>query len=109
MIVYDCMDELSAFRGAPPQLTLREAELLGRAHVGFTGGQQAASRPSAAAIPTFMPSPAAWTSTTSSGRARWIVNRRTRRGYRVRKLGFYGVLDERFDTDLVAPAAAARP
>lgn len=37
-IVYDCMDELSLFRGAPPELVRREAELLALADVVFAGG-----------------------------------------------------------------------
>ena len=37
-IVYDCMDELSAFRFAPPALKQNEAELLKRSDVVFTGG-----------------------------------------------------------------------
>ena len=36
--VYDCMDELSLFRGAPPELVRRERELLGLADVVFAGG-----------------------------------------------------------------------
>jgi glycosyltransferase involved in cell wall biosynthesis len=39
-IVYDCMDELSQFRGAPPELILRERELLTCADVVFCGGQK---------------------------------------------------------------------
>ena len=37
-IVYDCMDELSLFRGAPPELVKRERELLAVADVVFAGG-----------------------------------------------------------------------
>ncbi len=37
-IVYDCMDELSLFRGAPPELVRRERELLAAADVVFAGG-----------------------------------------------------------------------
>jgi len=37
-IVYDCMDELSKFRGAPPELVRRERELLAVADVVFAGG-----------------------------------------------------------------------
>lgn len=37
-VVYDCMDELSHFQGAPPELVERERELLRRADVVFTGG-----------------------------------------------------------------------
>lgn len=39
-IVYDCMDELSQFRGAPPELVNQEKRLLNRADVVFTGGYQ---------------------------------------------------------------------
>src|SRR5919202_4338510 len=37
-VIYDCMDELSAFLHAPPQLLQREAELLELADLVFTGG-----------------------------------------------------------------------
>ena len=37
-IVYDCMDELSQFRGAPKELQEREHRLLGIADVVFAGG-----------------------------------------------------------------------
>jgi glycosyltransferase involved in cell wall biosynthesis len=37
-IVYDCMDELSLFRGAPPELVRRERELLALADLVFAGG-----------------------------------------------------------------------
>lgn len=37
--VFDCMDELSAFSGAPQQMKDREAELMRRATLVFTGGQ----------------------------------------------------------------------
>lgn len=40
LTVYDCMDELSQFKGAPPELLEREAELLARADVVFTGGRK---------------------------------------------------------------------
>lgn len=37
-VVYDCMDELAQFRFAPPELLPRERHLLERADVVFTGG-----------------------------------------------------------------------
>ncbi len=37
-VFYDCMDELSLFRGAPPELVRRESELLALADVVFAGG-----------------------------------------------------------------------
>src|ERR1043166_4290487 len=38
--VYDCMDELSQFAGAPVELVEREAALLARADVVFAGGRR---------------------------------------------------------------------
>jgi len=38
-VVYDCMDELSAFKNAPPELHTKEAELFARADLVFTGGR----------------------------------------------------------------------
>ena len=37
-VVYDCMDELSAFRGAPPALVECERQLMSEADLMFTGG-----------------------------------------------------------------------
>jgi UDP-galactopyranose mutase len=37
--IYDCMDELSAFKGAHPELLNNERKLFGRADLVFTGGQ----------------------------------------------------------------------
>lgn len=38
-VVYNCMDELSAFKNAPPALKNNKAELFRRADLVFTGGQ----------------------------------------------------------------------
>jgi hypothetical protein len=40
MIVYDCMDELTQFQGAPPTLHERERELTRRADLIFCGGRK---------------------------------------------------------------------
>jgi hypothetical protein len=39
LVVYDCMDEPSAFKSSPPAGKWREAELLKLADVVFTSGQ----------------------------------------------------------------------
>ncbi|MBS0659331.1 MAG: glycosyltransferase [Verrucomicrobia bacterium] len=41
-VVYDCMDQLSQFHGAPPELIEREAQLLELADVVFAGGPKMA-------------------------------------------------------------------
>ncbi|NJL96090.1 MAG: glycosyltransferase family 1 protein, partial [Anaerolineae bacterium] len=110
MLVYDVMDELSAFKGAPPQLREWEARMLARANLVFTGGvslyQSRASHntsthlfPSGVEIEHFaraanryaFPRPADLPS--GSGPV----------------LGYYGVIDERMDLPLLALMAAARP
>jgi glycosyltransferase involved in cell wall biosynthesis len=40
LTVYDCMDELSKFRCAPPDIARRETDLLAQAQVVFTGGRK---------------------------------------------------------------------
>jgi glycosyltransferase involved in cell wall biosynthesis len=107
-VVYDCMDELSAFAGAPAELTVLEDDLFRRAHLVFTGGQRLyeAKRerhPSVHAFPS------------SVDINHFSRARRTRtqpadqapiRGVR---LGFFGVIDERMDYDLLRDVAALRP
>ncbi|WP_174291959.1 UDP-galactopyranose mutase [Sphingomonas bacterium] len=101
--VYDCMDELSAFRFAPPELLALEAELLAAADLVFTGGHSLyeAKRDRHADVRPF-PS--------SVDVAHFAQARHCEpgRGDAVR-LGFYGVIDERMDLDLVAYLADARP
>lgn len=107
-IVYDCMDELAQFRGAPPELIDRERELIDAADVVFTGGQELylkkskqhpnvhffgcaveydhfAQAQESGPIPddlAAIPSP---------------------------RVGWFGVVDERVDYDLLREAAALRP
>ncbi len=109
LIVYDVMDELSQFKYASPRLRQQEENLLARADLVFAGGpslyeaRQARHRdvhlfPSgvdqghfARALDPALPLPPA-----------------------IRELphpllGFFGVIDERVDLDLLARVAALRP
>ena len=108
LTVYDCMDELSAFRGAPPELVQRERELLERADLVFTGGYSIweAKRElhdNAFAFPS------------SVDVAHFAEARRTQADPDDQaeipqpRLGFSGVIDERFDIELVARVAEQRP
>ncbi|WP_437669418.1 glycosyltransferase family 1 protein [Sorangium sp. So ce131] len=108
VIVYDCMDELSAFRGAPPALRERERELFSRADLVFTGGQslyeaKRAQHPSVHAFPSSVDA-------AHFGRAReGIEDPEDQRGVARPRLGFFGVIDERMDLDLIARLAEERP
>jgi glycosyltransferase involved in cell wall biosynthesis len=106
--VYDAMDELSKFRFAPVKLLELEAELLEKADIVFTGGSSLyeAKKDRHDNIHCF-PS--------SVDRAHFCKARA--RGFDPAdqedlprpRLGFYGVIDERFDTELLAKAAELRP
>lgn len=107
-VVYDCMDELSHFHGAPPELVKRERELFGIADLVFTGGHslyeaKRAHHPSAHAFPS------------SVDAAHFEKARRHRpdpddqREIPRPRLGFFGVVDERMDLALIDGIAAARP
>ncbi len=104
-VVYDCMDELSAFRFAPPQLTQRESELLRVADLVLTGGPSlyASKRDRHPDVHCFPSSvDAAHFSRTPPEHPSQVELPRPR-------LGYYGVIDERLDLDLLAAVAQARP
>lgn len=108
VVVYDCMDELSAFKGAPPVMIEREAELYKRADLVFTGGQSLyeAKRnlhPNVYAFPSSIErAHFAQAKTLTEEPADQIDIPHPR-------LGFYGVIDERMDLELLGGIAQARP
>ena len=109
VMVYDCMDELSLFRGASPRLALLERQLLKRADLVFTGGRSLheAKRklhPRTHLFPSSV-------DTAHFGRARSdaAADPADQAGLPEPRIGFFGVLDERIDFALVDSVAAARP
>ncbi len=107
-IVYDCMDELSAFRFADPLLVEREAELIRRADVMFTGGYSLyeAKRAAHADIHPF---PSAVEREHFAAARTGLPDPGDQAGISHPRLGFYGVIDERVDLALIDAVAAARP
>ncbi|WP_122584571.1 glycosyltransferase family 1 protein [Pseudomonas viridiflava] len=107
-IIYDCMDELSAFKGAPPELIDMEQDLLERADVVFTGGHSlweakkerhsnVHSMPSSVDIEHFATA------------RRGLSDPPDQQDIPRPRLGFFGVIDERFDIELIRQVASARP
>jgi glycosyltransferase involved in cell wall biosynthesis len=108
-IVYDCMDELSQFRGAPREIVEREKSLLEIADVVFTGGRKL------------------WESKRQlNGNCHFYgcgvevdhFNRALQpelpipgdvAGLSKPVLGYFGVVDERLDYELIEKLAAAHP
>jgi UDP-galactopyranose mutase len=107
-IVYDCMDELSAFKGAPPALRFHEAELFNRADLVFTGGQSLyeAKRKQHRSVHAFPSS----IDVKHFAQARKITeDPADQKDIPHPRLGFFGVIDERLDIELIKGLAEARP
>ena len=105
-IVYDCMDELSAFRNAPAHLLQRESHVLEIANVVFTGGPglYRAKRGKNANTWCFPSSVDAG----HFGKARACASADARSDARP-QLGFFGVIDERLDLELLEEVSRRRP
>lgn len=107
-IVYDCMDELSGFRGAPPGLRNAEAELFRRADVVFTGGQSIYEskkqlHPNVHAFPSSIDA-------SHFNQARQIrTDPEDQAAIPHPRLGFAGVIDERLDIPLLRAVATQKP
>jgi len=105
-IVYDCMDELSQFPDAPPELAERERELFDCADVVFTGGPdlyRAKQRlhPYVHCFPSSV-------DVNHFASANSIPDSREQARLPRPRLGFFGVIDDRMDLDILRGAAAAR-
>jgi UDP-galactopyranose mutase len=108
LAIYDCMDELSAFQGAPPELVALELALFRRVDVVFVGGESLyqIKRQQHTNVHCF-PS--------SIDRAHFAAARQARsdppdqRLISHPRIGFFGVLDERLDRSLLAALAVQHP
>lgn len=107
-VVYDCMDELSAFRNPPPHLERREEALLEIADVVFSGGPSLYH-----AKKHRNPNVHCFPSSVDASHFRQALDRNIAHPASLRlpgpRLGFYGVIDERFDCALVEQLADAHP
>lgn len=108
VVVYDCMDELAAFKEAPPALRQCEAELFSRADLVFTGGQslyesKVNQHPNVYAFPSSI-------DRAHFAQARTLIEDPADQvNIPHPRLGFFGVIDERMDLDLLDGIAQARP
>lgn len=106
--VYDCMDELSAFKGADSQLPAFEKKLFRYVDLVFTGGQslyeaKCNQHSSVHAFPSSIDA-------THFGKARMATRDTQDQSFIPHpRLGFFGVIDERFDSELLEQIATKRP
>jgi UDP-galactopyranose mutase len=107
VVVYDCMDELTGFKFAPQELKDLEKELLGKADVVFTGGYslyEAKKHQHHFIFP--FPSSIEYQ---HFAKARSInEDPADQANIPHPRFGFYGVIDERMDIELVRQVAEQR-
>lgn len=108
IIVYDCMDELSAFLFAPPELKRNEADLLDAADIVFTGGLSLYEAKKNLHDAVYcMPSSI---DKEHFAKARMpLEDPGDQAGLPFPRFGFFGVIDERFDTSLLREVAKKKP
>ncbi|MFN2437744.1 MAG: glycosyltransferase family 1 protein [Chitinophagaceae bacterium] len=107
LTIYDCMDELSAFKFAPSILRDREKKLLETADIVFTGGYSIyeAKKNQHNYIYPFPSS----IDKEHFSNARIIKEDPSDQAHIPHpRFGFYGVIDERFDIEMISLAAAMR-
>ncbi|MBW4438970.1 MAG: glycosyltransferase [Pleurocapsa minor GSE-CHR-MK-17-07R] len=108
-VIYDVMDQLSAFKGAPAQLSALDRELLKRADIVFTGGvslyyDKAPYARNIHAFPSGVDS-AHFSQAADGGLARPA----DMPSGKLPVVGYYGVIDERMDFDLLEQMASLHP
>jgi UDP-galactopyranose mutase len=108
VVVFDAMDELSKFKFAPPHLLELEQELIDKADIVFTGGSSLYEakkdrHPNVHCFPSSVDR-----AHFAKARSR-LFDPADQEDLPRPRLGFYGVLDERFDTELLDKVAEMRP
>jgi UDP-galactopyranose mutase len=109
--VYDCMDELSLFLGAPPALLSLESQLMEYADVVFTGGPSL-FRAKQSRHPNVHCFPSSVDATHFRLRkpdGHHVSEAEDQAELPHPRLGFYGVIDERLDLEILERLAAAHP
>ena len=108
LTVYDCMDELAAFKFAPPELKKREQELFAKADLVFTGGHtlyeaKREQHPDAHPFPSSIDK-------AHFGQARGpMAEPADQASIPHPRIGFFGVVDERLDIELLRELAQNHP
>lgn len=113
-VVYDCMDDLASFKFAPPQLVERERALMELADVVLTGGPSLYEarkdrHPNIHCLPSAVDAGHYAPGKLDRACVESLQAAELHRGLPRPRLGFFGVIDERLDLELVAGIAERRP
>ena len=109
LLVYDCMDELSAFKGAPLSLITQEKRLLAEADVVFTGGKSLYEAKRLLSEQVYC-----YPSSVDSAHFEQALHAATvvppdMKDIAHPVVGYYGVIDERIDYELLGAVARQNP
>ena len=108
-VVYDCMDELSKFRFAPPELVEREAYLMARADVVFAGGYRLSLSKKKHHNNVHFFGCGVDVAHFATARTGSLPVAQDIAGQNKPVIGYYGVIDERIDYELIRHLAAELP
>ncbi|MDQ4075671.1 MAG: glycosyltransferase [Chloroflexota bacterium] len=107
-VVYDCMDELSAFQHSPPELIAHEADLFRWADLVFTGGPSL-YRSKRAHHPRVYCFPSSVDARHFGQACNGLMEAADQSPLPHPRLGYFGVIDERIDLELLAALAETHP
>ncbi|MED5618947.1 glycosyltransferase [Ideonella sp. BN130291] len=113
-VIYDCMDELSLFKGAPKQMRQRESALLKRADLVLTGGPSLYENkrdlnPNVHCLPSSVDAAHYAPERITQAHQEYLAAEQLQGHILAPRIGFFGVIDERLDLDLIARLAESRP
>ena len=113
-VIYDCMDELSAFKGAPRQMRQRESALLKTADLVLTGGPslyqaKRETNPNVHCLPSSVDAVHYAPERITLHSEEYLAAEQLQGHLIAPRLGFFGVIDERLDIGLIAALADANP
>ncbi|MEO6360433.1 MAG: glycosyltransferase [Sphingomicrobium sp.] len=108
VVIFDSMDELSKFRFAPANLLKLEQELIDKSDLVFTGGSSLyeAKKDRHSSVHLF---PSSVDREHFAMARAGLADPEDQAALAHPRLGFYGVIDERFDIDLLRQIADLRP
>ena len=108
-VVYDCMDELTLFKGASPELLAQENSLFSAADIVFTGGKSLYESKKEKHHNVFCFPSSVDVAHFSNAEADVLVKPEDLTSIQSPIVGYYGVIDERIDLDLLQETAFGNP
>ena len=108
LVVYDCMDELSAFKFAPQTLKEREKELFRKADLVFTGGYSLYEAKKNR-HPDVHPFPSSIDAEHFYKARLYSIDPSDQEAIPHPRIGYFGVIDDRMDLTLIEGIARRKP